>query len=169
MDHTTCAIVYSSNTGNTRQLAEVVQRTLGSAACYLGGPGDAVPQVKRLYIGFWTDKGSCDPTLTAFLQTLRNTEVFLFGTAGFGGDPAYFAQILDRVRQNLDSSVTVVGSFMCQGKMPASVRTRYEAMRGKPGVPDVDAMIANFDRAVTHPDADDCAALAQQVRDSLPL
>ena len=54
----TCAIVYSSRTGNTKQLAEAVQAAL-PACLYMGPPDDAALAADRLYIGFWTDKGTC--------------------------------------------------------------------------------------------------------------
>ena len=48
--------------------------------------------------------------------------------------------------------------------MPMSVRARYENV-GKPGhAPNVSAMIENFDRALSHPDAEDLAALQAAVR-----
>ena len=60
---------------------------------------------------------------------------------------------------------TVIGSFMCQGKMPMSVRQRYENMKKQPlHLPNLDAMIENFDKAVSHPDADDLERLKQAVK-----
>ena len=52
-------------------------------------------------VGFWTDKGTCDESTAQFLQQLENKQVFLFGTAGFGGSAEFFQQILNRVTQNL--------------------------------------------------------------------
>ena len=75
-------------------------------------------EAETLYIGFWTDKGHADDTLTAFLQTLKGKRVFLCGTAGFGGSAEYFEQILAAVQKSLDESNTVIGTYMCQGKMP---------------------------------------------------
>lgn len=85
----------------------------------------------------------------------------MFGTAGFGGAPAYFEQILNRVRKNLPETTELIGSYMCQGKMPAAVRARYEAMEDNPRRA---AMIENFDCALSHPDAQDLDALANAVR-----
>lgn len=63
-----------------------------------------------------------------------------------------------------DGSNTVIGTYMCQGKMPPSVRARYEAMRTLPAPPaNLDAMIENFDRARSHPDADDLDRLRAAV------
>lgn len=151
------AIVYSSRTGNTRLLADAVRQALDPAGClYFGPPDPAALAADVLYLGFWTDKGSCDKETAGFLSQLTNQQVFLFGTAGFGGAQDYFDQILDRVAQQLPSTVTVTGSFLCQGKMPPSVRARYESM---PESPRRNAMIENFDRALSHPDAADLAGL----------
>ena len=132
------AIVFSSRTGNTRRLAEAVRAALPAGEClYFGPPSAAALAAGRLYIGFWTDKGSCDEALAAFLSGVEGKEVFLFGTAGFGSQPAYFQ----------------------------AVRQRYEAMLAAPGhAPNLEAMIENFDRALSHPDAEDLARLTEAVR-----
>ena len=68
-------------------------------------------------------------------------------------------------RKALDGSNTVIGSFMCQGKMPVSVRQRYEAMKAKPlHIPILDTLIENFDKALSHPDAADLEQLKQAVK-----
>lgn len=161
----TYAIVYSSRTGNTRMLADTLHTALPAGSClYFGEPAAEALNADRLYVGFWTDKGTCDADTAAFLKQIRGKEVFLFGTAGFGADPAYYDRILTNVRKHLDSSVTVLGGYMCQGKMPMSVRDRYEAMLKAPvHMPNLPAMIENFDKALTHPDAADLQALAAAV------
>ena len=83
-------------------------------------------------IGFWTDKGHCNQEITDFLKTVQSKEVFLFGTAGFGGSQEYFGKILSSVQKHLDASNTVIGTYMCQGKMPQSVRERYVKMKNSP-------------------------------------
>ena len=55
------SIVYSSNTGNTRQLAEAIEQQLPAGdLLYCGAPDAAALQADVLFVGFWTDKGSCD-------------------------------------------------------------------------------------------------------------
>lgn len=126
--------------------------------------GETAAESELLYVGFWTDKGNADADTLALLRTLKNKRLFLFGTAGFGVDTAYFDAILARVQAVPDGSNTVIGTYMCQGKMPPSVRARYEAMRTLPAPPEnLDAMIENFDRARTHPDADDLDRLRAAV------
>ena len=155
------AIVYSSKTGNTKILADTLHDCLPQEGCdYFGVPDPAAMEADTLYVGFWTDKGNADESTSDFLKQLRGKQVFLFGTAGFGGSEEYFNKILKAVQKDLHSSNTVIGSFMCQGKMGAGVRRRYEAMREQ-GVPaeKVDALLANFDTALTHPDDGDILAL----------
>lgn len=155
------AIVYSSRTGNTALLAQAVRKALPQEeCCYFGAPHAEALSADTIYVGFWTDKGTCDEQTAHFLQSLTNQKVFLFGTAGFGGAPAYFEQILERVKENLTSGVSVAGTYMCQGKMPQVVRDRYEAMEESPRRT---AMLANFDQALSHPDQGDLEGLKKAV------
>ena len=159
------AIVFSSKTGNTKLLADTLHACLPQEnCCYFGTPDPAAMEADDLYVGFWTDKGNADESTLDFLKQLHGKNIFLFGTAGFGGSEEYFNKILKKVERSLDRSNTVFGRYMCQGKMLPSVRARYEAMRALPAPPEnLDAMIENFDRARTHPDADDLNRLRAAV------
>lgn len=156
------AIVYSSRTGNTKALADAIREVLPPEdCCYFGAPDAAALAAQRLYIGFWTDKGTCDGDTAAFLAQLTNQEVFLFGTAGFGGSAEYFEQIAHRVETLLPAGVTVLGHHLCQGRMPMTVRQRYAAMEDSPRRTQ---MLENFDTALSHPDAEDLRQLQNAVR-----
>lgn len=160
------AIVYSSQTGNTALLAQAIREALSQEDClYFGAPDLKALEADVIYAGFWTDKGSCDPAMAQFLSSLTDQQIFLFGTAGFGGASAYFEQILNRVQEHLGPDVHLLGTYMCQGKMPQPVRARYETMEEGPRRT---SLLENFDRALSHPDAQDLARLQELVR-SLPL
>ena len=157
-------ILYDSATGNTEYLAKALSHALPNVPCGPVGSLDC-SKAELVYLGFWTDKGKADADTLDFLQQLHGKRVFLFGTAGFGGSAPYFEKILAATRKALDGSNTVIGSFMCQGKMPVSVRQRYEAMKAKPlHIPNLDALIENFDKALSHPDAADLEQLKQAVK-----
>lgn len=113
------SIIFNSKTGNTRKLADAIHEALPQENCDLFGAveGD-VPASETLYIGFWTDKGSADKATAELLAKLKNRKIFLFGTAGFGGSEEYFTNILDNVKKLINESNTVVGEYMCQGRMP---------------------------------------------------
>ena len=166
MDQELYSIIFSSATGNTKLLAETLHGALPLEQCAYFGPWNReIPETPVVYVGFWTDKGNADPDTLALLKELRNKKVFLFGTAGFGGSAEYFANILSAVQAELDPSNTVVGTYMCQGRMPQSVRQRYVAMKQQPNpASNLDMLIENFDRALAHPDAGDLERLKQAVQ-----
>ena len=162
----TYSIVYSSKTGYTNMLADALHQALPADDClYFGAPDAQALAAERIYIGFWTDKGTCDAETAAFLAQLTQQEIFLFGTCGFGGGVAYFEQILARVRDLLPESVQLVGSYLCPGKMPQSVRDRYVRIAEEEPAKrsHMQKMIFNFDCALSHPDANDLQALIEEV------
>lgn len=88
-------------------------------------------------------------------------KVALFGTAGFGGDPDYFNMLLENVKKLLPSDAVYLGGWMCQGRMPGSVRARFAAqLEQDPENANAKRMLENFDRALSHPDEADLAAAA---------
>lgn len=163
------SIVYSSNTGNTRQLAEAIEQQLPTGdLLYCGAPDTAALQADVLFVGFWTDKGSCDAKVAELLKQTGGKTVYLFGTAGFGQSQQYFDQILARVRENLPAGAVYGGGYMCQGRMPQAVRSRYEAMQAKePENARYKMLIENFDEALAHPDTNDLEAAAAWAKGSL--
>lgn len=161
------AILFSSKTGNTRILADAIRAALPKEDCAFFGEAGSVaeiPEAKTVYLGFWTDKGNADEAALNVLKNLRNKNVFLFGTAGFGVEDAYFQRVLNNVKVSMDESNTLVGEFMCQGKMQQAVRDRYVKMKEQPdAAPNLDQMIDNFDRALSHPDEADLEHLRQEI------
>lgn len=161
------AIVYSSHTGNTAQLAQHIKHILPTESLiYYGAPTDEAVQADVLFVGSWTDKGTCSPEIAQFLNSLENKRVYLFGAAGFGGSSTYFAQIAERMAQNLPSGNVLLGYYLCQGKMPQAVRTRYETI-AKTDPKKGALMLENFDRALSHPNQEDLDKLKKAVSNLL--
>ena len=160
------SIIFSSLTGNTRQLADAIYETLPKENCdYFGIKETGQPLSEMLYIGFWTDKGNADAATLKLLEALKNKKIFLFGTAGFGVSEEYFQRILNNMKTSIDASNTIVGEHMCQGKMPQSVRDRYVKMKAQPDhMPNIDMLIDNFDQALTHPDENDLNNLIAKIK-----
>lgn len=85
------SIIFSSPTGNTKLLADTIRDALPEENCnYFGVSENADTQSDILFVGFWTDKGTADKATLDLLEKLKNKRIFLFGTAGFGGDEEYF-------------------------------------------------------------------------------
>lgn len=172
-------IIYSSNTGNTKMLAQTIADELNQTLTNqdkltVTDINDAeinpvcTPDNTIYFVGFWTDKGTCPQSIASLLQSLKGCRIFLFGTAGFGESQAYFDKLLANVCQYVPDTGTVIGTFMCQGKMPQSVRSRYEKMLAdKPEDASIQNLIRNFDKALSHPDDTDKNNLIAAIRHSL--
>ena len=155
-DHSECSIA----NGNNKSGFDGSDSSYGDGSC----ANSAIPASETLFVGFWTNQGVADRETQQLLGQLRYRKIFLYGTAGFGGSEAYFQAILDKTKAFIDDSNTVIGTFMCQGKMPHSVRERYVKMKEQPDhMPNIDTMIENFDKALSHPDANDLEKLANLV------
>ena len=160
------AIYYNSATGNTKMLADHICSQI-KEDCLYNGNAD-VPKIEEadlIFVGFWTDKGRCSDPVIELLRRIKNKKLFLFGTAGFGGSPEYFERILSNVEKYIDPTCEVVGHYMCQGKMPMSVRDRYQKMYDSdPQNEQFQSLLKNFDQAWEHPNQEDLDTLTIQLK-----
>ena len=163
------AIVFSSVTGNTERVAQAIREACkGHEIVAFGQPPQNVDKAELVFAGSWTDKGSCAQEMKDFLGTLHGKRVALFGTAGFGISELYFASLAERFKSQVPQGNQVVGSFFCPGKMPQSVRERYEAqLKEKPDDAKLQSMLKAFDLALSHPDEADLEQAAQFVKEAL--
>lgn len=157
------AIIYSSKTGNTELLANVIKETMQGECIAFGKPNLSIEDAELYFVGSWVDKGSYDKEIIEFLKTLKNKKIFLFGTAGFQSSKPYYDRILNNVKQAIDDSNTIVDEYMCQGKIPITVKQKYEAMDLTTAKFDVAGFIDNFNQALTHPDHKDLSQLETMI------
>lgn len=152
------AVAYASVTGNTKMIAEEIASVLGPEACGYCGALD-INQTQAadvIFVGFWTVRSSCSPDVVEYLSQIHNKKIVLFGTCGFG-DEKYYQRVLSLAKEAINEDCTCIDAFVCQGKMPAPVREKYESkMDSEPEK--MKMMIDNFDRAASHPDENDLQA-----------
>ena len=161
-------ILYDSATGNTEYLAKALSHALPNVPCGPVGSLDC-SKAELVYLGFWTDKGTCSDRLRAVLPSLAGKQIFLFGTAGFGADQAYYDRIIQAAACELPESVKLKASFMCQGKMQQGVLERYRSMlEANPQDGRAKLMVDNYHAALTHPDGTDMAAFQHFLISSVP-
>ena len=156
-------VLYDSVTGNTRMLAEVIEKKY--AALLTENPAEA----DVVFLGSWTDKGSFSEKMKEQAEKIHGKKVFIFGTCGFGGSPEYYERLFERAAALLDESNMVIGHYYCQGRMPMAVKDRYVSMlREHPEDKKLEASIQNFEEALTHPDSEDLEKLSEAL-DELKL
>lgn len=151
------ALVYDSQTGNTAQLADTIRSMFEIV--------DDFSSCDLVFIGSWTDKGSPSTKVQDICKKIKNKKIFYFATCGFGGSKSYYQQLFEKACSYFDPSNEVLGYYICQGKMPMSVRERYQSMLAKqPDSQALKAQIENFDRALDHPNSQDLQALKDEIR-----
>ena len=151
------AIVFSSRTGNTALLAQTIQDTLLGDCLYFGTPDPKALEAETVYVGFWTDKGSCDDRTRIFLKNLQNTNIALFGTAGYAA-PDYIHSILKQAEANIPVNNTVLTGFVCQGKMQPAVADKFAAMLEKDPEDAKGKLLRDtYQEGLSHPNEEDFA------------
>ena len=163
------AIIYSSETGNTKMIAEAIKEELPKEnIVYFGNATEEIPQADLYLIGSWTDKGNATNAIVDVLKKIKNKTIAYFGTAGYKESKMYYQKLFERVKSNIDSSNKILGYFYCQGKMPMQVKEKYERMMiQNPEDLHLKAMIKNFAKASTHPDYVDIANVKKWVQSKI--
>lgn len=161
-------ILYDSVTGNTEYLAKELEKAMpGVPCCRVGtlsvAENEILETADLVYLGFWTDKGTCSEPLRAILPSLAGKKIFLFGTAGFAASENYYARIIAQIQSELPPDCAVIGWYMCAGRMSEAIRLRYEVMLENPDTKaKAEQLLANFEAAMPHPNSDDALALLKK-------
>ena len=152
-------VVYSSRTGNTRKIAEAIAAVLPGCEIHPVESAPAPEGYDLVAVGYWVDKGMPDAQAKAYLETVRDAKVALFGTLGAWPDSEHARDCIRKSEALLkepERGNTVMGSFICQGK----VDPRVVEMMNKVAA-DVHPMTperkARLEEAARHPDDTDRA------------
>lgn len=167
-------IVYDSLTGNTKKLADEIDRFFKEKNEEIEKIDikkvneekliKSINSADILFIGSWTDKGQCTDNIKNVYKLVKNKKIFVFATCGFGGDCSYYDKLFERVKNNIDESNEIIGNFYCQGKMPLSVKERYiNMMKKNPEDRNLEVSLKNFEEALDHPNENDLLELDERL------
>jgi len=151
-------IVYSTQTENTKKLADTIYKTLEGEKDIF--PVDEAPSTQGydlIAVGFWLMAGKPDPKTSEYLTKLgKGDRVFLFATHGAASGSDH-AQNAVKHAIGLTNGADIAGIFTCQGQVNPKV---LEKVKQKPEPP---VWIGDADDAVGHPNADDLSALQKKL------
>ncbi|MDD3140365.1 MAG: flavodoxin family protein [Lachnospiraceae bacterium] len=151
-------IIFVSKTGNTEKLAKAIYESIpdNSKDIQRLTEESEYDLADTVFVGFWTDHGTCSMEVLNYLSELHDKNIVLFGTCGMGADEAYYRRIEKQVNVWISDDNNYLGIFMCQGKMPMNIRNKYEAILEQGNQDDKALkMIRNFDEALLHPNQED--------------
>ncbi len=157
-------IVYSSRTGNTQMLAEAVSAVMPNPTlCPIGsidstGSAENYQDFDLLAIGYWVDKGLPDEKVLNYFKTIKNTTIILFGTLGAYPDSAHAQDCIQKAEALLSDPAlnnTVLGSFLCMGKVDPKLLTAMAKMPQNQAHPMTDERKERIEEAKKHPNEAD--------------
>ena len=118
-------IVYSSITGNTRQVAEAIADALpGQVALHPVAEAPAPQGYDLVLPGFWVNKGMADPAMLRYFSLITGQNIAFFGTLAAWPDSPHAMQVLANTNEALKNN-TILGSFLCQGRLSAKRMAQY--------------------------------------------
>ena len=155
-------IVYSSKTGNTRQVGEAILQVMPQPCDIF--PVEQAPDASGydfVVLGFWVDKGAPDQKAIQYIENLEGVQLGLFGTLGAYPDSDHARECIERA-YDLCQGNTVHGCFLCQGKIDPNILAfmRKHATEAHPMTPEREARIREAEK---HPDEEDFAKAREAV------
>lgn len=151
-------VVYSSRTGNTRKIAEAIAAVLPGCEIYPVESAPAPEGYDLVAVGYWVDKGMPDAQAKAYLETVRDAKVALFGTLGAWPDSDHARDCIAQGEALVNAPERwnkVLGTYLCQGKVDPKIVAMMQKMAS-----DVHPMTperkARLEEAAKHPDEADC-------------
>ncbi len=150
-------VVYSSQTGNTKKLAQAVYDALeGEKELFSLEDAPDPNAYDFIAAGFWLMAGKPDPKSSEYLAQIKDRSLFLFATHGAAKGSDHAENAMNHAKAIADQ-VKIVGTFSCQGEVNPKILAKVKA---KPQPP---VWLSDADDAVGHPDDDDIKALKNQV------
>lgn len=142
-------VVYSSQTGNTKKMADAVFETLtGEKEIYAISDAPDPDGYDFVAVGFWLKAGKPDPKSSEYLEKIGEKSLFLFATHGAAQKSVHAENAMNHAK-NLATEAKVVGMYNCQGEVAPKI---LEKVRAKPEPP---VWLADAPSAAGHPDESD--------------
>ncbi|HFQ90738.1 MAG TPA: flavodoxin family protein [Desulfobulbus sp.] len=115
-------VVYSSQGGNTKKLAEELFKQLPEENKDIAPVAEAPDPsgYDVVCVGFWYKGGEPDPAAQQYLKKCKSGKVFLFATHGAAPGSNAAALGMNAAMEML-AGATVIGTFSCQGEVPEKV------------------------------------------------
>ena len=150
-------IVYSSQSGNTKKLAQAIYESLpGTKEMVAVAQAPDPAGYDAVALGFWLQAGKPDPKSTQYLARVGKKPLFLFATHGAAAGSDHARNAMDHAR-SLAPDADVIGTYSCQGEVNPKV---LDKARSKPEPP---VWLADAPDACGHPDEADIEALKHQI------
>ncbi len=162
-------VIYSSETGNTEKLANIIGESL--ATNFDISHIDMAPDPYSydiLFVGYRLNKGSLDENLKDYLSNIQGKKIFLFGTMGANPSSPYGTITKKNIENSFNQNNTVIGHFLCQGQISNQIMDRwFDLLEKRPDNLHALKQLENYNSALNHPDENDILELRNLLVQSL--
>jgi flavodoxin len=125
-------VVYSSQTGNTRKLAQAAYDSLtGAKEIHPVKDAPAPDGFDLVVVGFWLKGGKPDPESADFIARIGGSDVFFFATHGAAAGSDHARSAMDFAK-SLAPSARIRGTFNCPGEVDPGILERVRAKEPPP-------------------------------------
>ena len=157
-------MVYSFRTGNTEKICRAAAEELPACEIYKIEEAPAPEYYDLVCLGYWVDRGMPDAKAREYLEGIAQKKVALLGTLGAWPDSDHAKECIAKGEALLDGrDNTVLGTFLCQGKVDPKIVERMQKMPNPVHVMDEERK-ARLAEAAKHPDERDCANAKEFIR-----
>ena len=152
-------VVYSSQTGNTKKLAETVFEALpDEKEIFELGEAPDPAAYDLVAVGFWFKSGKPNPETMDFLPKLSGKATFIFATHGAPVEYDHVAKGLEEAK-GATGGAKILGSFSCMGAVNPKVLEKVRSMPEEKQP----LWISRAEEALGHPDESDIRNLTEAV------
>lgn len=158
------AVVYESQSGNTKALAEEIYNSLeGEDKIICDIEKNPVPVADFYFIGFGIHNHNCSMRIANAMEEITSGGYALFMTSGLTPLDKYKNKIYKNLEVWLPENAEYVGMFMCQGKVTPAEGEELVSKN-----PESESIIIEMlQKGLTHPDEKDLADVKVFVQDVL--
>lgn len=125
-------ICFSSKTGNTQKIADIIYDIcpFDKEMIKLEENNflERANNYNLLIIGYWVENSKANSLTIDFLKTIKNKKLILFGTAGTDINNPYIKSVITKTESIIDSSNKLLGHFICQGEIAEDVIKDFETL-----------------------------------------
>ncbi|MGN1338867.1 MAG: flavodoxin family protein [Oscillospiraceae bacterium] len=123
------AVIYTSETGNTKELAENIFVSLpGNDKVITEAESMAqLPGAELYFVGFPVKNRSCGIETMDLLEQIEGAKIALFATCGLPVNEKYKRYVENAVLPWVNDNCTMLGFFLCQGRASGKFREKLAA------------------------------------------
>lgn len=149
-------ILYSSETGNTKNLAESIRG-------YLPGENDFISvdeeynfeKYDYIAICYWVNRGTFDNKTLEAVEHLKEKKVIALGTLGAYPDSAHADKCRVNAKEILEKDNDFLGVFLCQGKISGKLIEKFKDLPADHPHAITEEKLKRYEIASKHPNEED--------------